>query len=93
MVRLDNSALSKTGFDNVRIDRTLNEEVDSAYLLCLFFKYSDEFLTNNLSLCLRISNSCELGIESILCINSYEVKIVRAFRSEYSFYFVALVLS
>ena len=60
MVRFDNGALAEAGFDNVRIDSALNEEVDGADLLCFFFEDSDEFLADDFSLCLRIFNTCEL---------------------------------
>ena len=59
-MRLDNGALAEAGFDYVRIDGALYEEVDSADLLCFLFEYSDEFLTDDLTLCLRIGNACEL---------------------------------
>ena len=54
VVGLDDRALTKTGFDNVRIDRTLYEEVYGTDLLGLFFKYTDEFFTDDLSLLLRL---------------------------------------
>ena len=60
MVRFDNGALAEAGFDYVRIDGALYEEVYGAYFLCFFFEYSDEFLTDYLTLCLRISYACEL---------------------------------
>ena len=47
-------------FDNVGINRSLNEEVDGTYFLCLGFENADKFFADNLSFRFGIGNSVKL---------------------------------
>ena len=93
MVRLDDGAFAEAGFNNVRIDGALDEEVDRTDLLCFFFKYSDKFFAYNLTFLFRLCNACKLCIETFLSIYSNKVKLIISFRSKYSFYLVAFIFS
>ena len=62
-------------------------------LLCFFFKYTDKFFTDNLSLCFRFGYAGEFCIETILCVYTDEIQVVWSFRPEYGFYFVAFIFT
>ena len=93
MVRLDDGAFAEAGFNNVRIDGALDEEVDRTDLLCFFFEYADEFFTDDLSFLLRFFHTGELTVETLLGIDADEVEVIRSLRTEYRFHLVAFVLS
>ena len=57
---LDYRRISFAALDHVGINRSLHEHVDLAQLLCLILKYADKFLADDLSLLLRLSNTCKL---------------------------------
>ena len=49
---------AETTLYNVRINRSLYKEVNGTDLLCLFLEHTDELLTDDLSLSLRLLNAC-----------------------------------
>jgi hypothetical protein len=56
---LDHCRLAaQTAFYNVWIDGSLYQEVYSADLLCFFFKYTDEFFTDDLTFSFRLFYTC-----------------------------------
>ena len=57
---LDHRRISFAALDHVGIDGSLHKHVDLAQLLCLILKYADKFLADDLSLLLRLSNTCKL---------------------------------
>ena len=59
VMRLDRLRRSfhRNRFDDVRINRSLNQKVDRTHLLCLFFKYADEFPADDLALLFRIRHA------------------------------------
>ena len=60
---------------NIRIDRTLCQELDP-FLLCGFFrKYLDEFPAYDLPLCLRISHAFQKAKETVRRVYVYQVRI------------------
>ena len=93
MVALDHCGFSKSGFDDIRVNGSLNEEVYRTDLLCFFFKYTDKFFTDNLSLCFRFGYAGEFCIETILCVYTDEIQVVWSLRPEYGFYFVAFIFT
>ena len=70
VVALDDSGISRSGLDYIRINSSLNKEIDCANLLCLFFEDADELFTDNLSLTLRIGNACEFREETLFSIDA-----------------------
>ena len=93
MVGLDNSRLTETTFDHVRIDCALYKEINGTDLLRFFFEDTDKFFTNNLTFRFRFCNTLQFVIISLLCIDTDKVQFIRAIRAENSFNFIALVLA
>ena len=93
MVGLDNSGFSKTGLNYIRVNRTLYEVIYFANLLCFFLKYADELFADDLTLALRIGYTCQLVVETLLCIDTDEVQLVRTVRTKYCLYLVTLVFT
>ena len=61
MVRFDHSRLSaQTALYHIRIDGSLCQEIHCSDFLCFFLKYTDEFLTDDLPLLLRLCHACQL---------------------------------
>ena len=90
---LDDSGLTQTALDDIRINGTLDEEVYLANLLGLGLEYANEFLTDDFTLLLRVSYTLQLLIEALTGVNMDEVQVIRAFRSKYRVDFVPLVLA
>ena len=88
VVGLDNSGFSKTGLNHIRVNRTLYEVIYFANLLCFFLKYADELFADDLTLALRIGYTCQLVVETLLCIDTDEVQLVRTVRTKYCLYLV-----
>ena len=93
MVGLDNSRLTETTFDHVRIDCALYKEINGTDLLRFFFEDTDKFFTDNLTFRFRFCNTLQFVIISLLCIDTDKVQFVRAIRAENSFNFIAFVLA
>ena len=49
---------TETTLYNVRINGSLYKEINSTNLLCLFLEHTDELVTDDLSLSLRLLNAC-----------------------------------
>ena len=75
MVRLYNSGIACTAFDNIGVNRTLYKKIDLAYLLCFFLKYTDEFFADGLSLCFGVGYTFKLADKTVCGIYSDEVYI------------------
>ena len=94
MVALDDSGFTaKTGFYNIRVNSSLRQEVYRTDLLCFFLKDADKFFTNDFALMLRLGNSCQFAIVTILCIDTDKVKIEVSCRSKYLLNLVAFVFT
>ena len=94
VMRFDYGGFSaNTTFYNIRIDSSLYQEVHSSDFLCFFFKYTDEFLTDNFSLCFRFFHAFQFLIETFLCVDPDKVQVIIAVRTEDRLYFIAFVLS
>ena len=93
MVGLNRCRFSKTGFNDIRINRSLYKIIDSTDFLCFFFKYTDKFFSDNLSFCFRFCNSCKFAVETFLCIDSDKIQVIWTIRSEYSFYFITVIFT
>ena len=93
VVRLDHCRFAKARFDHIRIDGSLYQEVHRTDLLGLFFKYTNEFFANDLTLLFRFCHSCQLVIKTLLCIDTNEVQIIRSIRSEYCFHLVPFIFT
>ena len=94
MVGFDHCGFTaKTGLYNVRVDGSLYKEVYSTDLLCFFFKDTDKFFTDNLTLCFRLFYSGELVIITLLGIDTDKVQVVRTVRTKYCLDFIAFVLT
>ena len=94
MVGFDHCGFTtKTGLYNVRVDGSLYKEVYSTDLLCFFFKDTDKFFTDNLTLCFRFFYSGELVIITLLGIDTDKVQVVRTVRTKNCLNFIAFVLT
>ena len=93
MMRFDDSRFTKAALDDIRINRALYEVIHRADLLGFFLEYTDEFLTDNLALCLRFSDTGQLRIEAVFGIDTDEVHIIGAFRTKYCLYLIAFVFA
>ena len=94
MMRLDHSRLTaQTRLNYIGIDCSLCQEIYLADFLCFFFKYTDEFFSDNFSLLFRLCYSCKLRIVTLLRIDSYEVDIEGSAFSENAFHFISFVLT
>lgn len=93
VVALDDGGLAEAALDDVRIDRSLHEEVDLADLLRFGLEDTDELLADDLALLLRLGHALELFVEPLLGIDADEVQIVVPAGTEDGFDLIALVLS
>ena len=75
MMRLDNRCVAAAGLDDIRVDSSLNEIIDSAYFLGFLLENSDELLTYDLALGLRLAHASELAHELLFCIDTNKVYI------------------
>ena len=57
MVALDDSGVTGARFDDIRVNRTLRQEVDSADFTAFVFKYADKFFADNLALPFRFADA------------------------------------
>ena len=53
----DDSGFSKAGFNDIRINGSLNQVIYGTDLLCFLFKYTDELFTNDFSFLFRFRNA------------------------------------
>ena len=58
-----------------------------------FLEYADEFFADDLSLRLRIGHTGQLVIVTLLRIYADKIQLIRAVRTEYCLYLIALVLA
>ena len=94
MMRFDNCGFSaKSTLYNIRIYRSLCQEIYCTDLLCFFLKDTDKFFTDNLTFCFRLCNSCQFIIISLLCIDTDKIQIKLTIRSEYSFNFISFIFT
>ena len=70
---LDNSSITRTGFNNVRIDSPLCQEVNSADFTAFVFKYANEFFPDNFTFLFRLFNAGQTTQETVRCIDTNEV--------------------
>ena len=90
---LDNGALAKSALDHVWINGSLYQEINGADLLCFLFKNTDELFTDDLKFSLRPLHACQFFIESLLGIDTDEVKIVGTVWTEDRFHLISLVFA
>ena len=74
----DYSALAKTTLDHIRINGTLYQEIYFTDLLGLFLEDTDKLFTNDLSLSFRLFHTGKLAVETLLCIHTDKVQVIRA---------------
>src|SRR5699024_3849968 len=79
VVGLDHSGFAQTGFDHIRIDGSLYQEIHSADLLCFFLENADELFADDLALLLRLFHAGQLLIEALLRVYTDEVQLIRTF--------------
>jgi len=75
VVALDHGGITHTAFDDVRVDRALDQEIDFADFLAFFFKDADEFLANDFALAFGIGNTGELAEEAVLGIDANQIHV------------------
>ena len=93
-MRLDHCGLSaKTTLYHIWIDGSLCKKINSTDLLSLFFKDTDKFLTNDLTLRFRLSNSRKFIIISLLCIHTDKIQVKLSIRTKYTLNLIALVFT
>ena len=66
-------SLYSIGLEDVRVDGSLSQEFDALELRSFLREYIDELLADDLALCLRIINACQLVQEPVNSININEV--------------------
>ena len=93
MVGLDDCGFAEAGLDNVRINRALNQEVNSTDFLCFLFEDADELLTDDFALCLRLGYAGKLGIKALLCVHADKIQVIRTVWTEDSLNLVAFVFA
>ena len=93
VMRFDHRAFPKPAFDHIGINRSLYEKIYRADLLCLFLKYTDKFLSDDLSFCFRLRYSCKFFIKPVLRIDTDEIQIIGSVRPKYCFYLIAFILT
>ena len=94
MVRLDHCGFSaKTALYNVRINGSLCKEINGSDFLRFFLENTDKFLTDDLTLCFRLSNSGKLIVVSLLCINADKIQVELSIWSKYALYLITLVFT
>ena len=83
MMRFDHRGFStKTTLYHVRINSSLCQEVNGTNLLCFFLKDTNELFADDLTFCFRLSNTCQLLVISLLCIDTDKVQVELTIRSE-----------
>ena len=55
MMAFDAFGCFRSGFDNVRINRTLTQKFDAVQFTCFLFKNTDKLSADDFSFCFRIS--------------------------------------
>ena len=73
VVGLNHSRLAQAGLNHIRVNGSLDQIIHGANLLCLFFEYTDEFLTYDFTLCLRLFHALQPCIEPLLGIHTDKV--------------------
>ncbi len=63
MVRFYNGTFIKSAFYNVRVNCSLNKEINCSNFFSFFFKYSYKFFSDNLSFLFWICNSGKFIVE------------------------------
>ena len=77
----------------VRIDGSLRKEVNLSDFLSFFLEYTDEFLTDDFTLALRLCDACKLAVVAFLCVDADKVDVERTAFAEYALYLISLVLA
>ena len=94
MMGFDHCGFSaKTTFYHIRIDGSLCEEINRTNFLCLFFKNTDKFFTDNFTFCLRLGDSGQFLIISLLCVDTDKIQIKLTIRSEYIFNLITFIFT
>ena len=94
MMGFDHGRLTaKSALHHVGIDGSLGQEVHGTNLLCLFLEDADEFLTNDFTLALRLSDTRKLYVIAVLCIHTHEVQVKLTADTEYALPLISLVLT
>ena len=94
MVGLNHCGFSaETALNYIRVNGSLCQEIHSTDFLRLFLKNTDEFLTDNLTLCFRLGHACQLLIVTLLGVDTDKVQVKLAVRSEDLFYLIALIFT
>ena len=83
MMGFNDRGFPEAALYDVRINRSLYEEIDLSDFLSLSLEYADKFFSDNLAFLLRFRNTLELLIETFMRINADKVQVVWSFRTEY----------
>ena len=75
MVAFDDRRVARAAFDDVGVDRALDEVIDLADFLGLFLENADEFLADDLALGLRVGDAGKFTQKALLDIRADEVHI------------------
>ena len=75
MVGFDYLGCLGPALNNVRVNGSLRQEVDSLQLPCLFFKHADKLSTNDFALLLRVSHAFQFAQETFHGIHIYQVGV------------------
>ena len=90
MMALDDGSIAGTGFDDVRINRSLSQEIDRSDFTAFVFEDTDKFFTNDFPLPFRIADAFEFAEEAFRGIDADEVHAA-VFKG--AFDFIAFVLT
>ena len=72
----DYGSLSQAGFNHVRIDGSLREEIHFPNFSCRLFKGTDKLFSDYFPLLLRISDTGQTGEEALLCIDAHKTEFL-----------------
>ena len=90
MVALDDSGVTGARFDDIRVNRTLRQEVDGSDFTAFVFKYTDKFFADNLALPFRFADAGQLRQETFRRIDADKI---HARTLERRFDFVAFIFA
>ena len=71
----------------------MSKEINLSDFLGFFLKYTDEFLTDDFTLALRLCDACKLAVVALLCVDADKVDVERSALAEYALYLISLVLA
>ena len=84
---------AKTAFNNVRINCSLRQIVNSADFLSFFFKNTDEFFADNFTFAFRSAYAFQLAIEAFTSIYADEVAVKLTAFTEYRANFLTFIFA